>query len=227
MPVEPMTPRRPVATARRRPAAALLGVVALALAVALTGCSGSGSGAGAKSGAGSTPTPPASSAGGIASLRTSTAAPTSTSSTGTDALEKEYGSAARLRLDMSQADEDRAYQPFDRCVADHTPRDLPPAAQGSDGLGAASDQQTQADDAAQALCRPLAPKPPWEYDRDNPDAERFVEKIIDCLASEGVPGATVASDDGSGRVSVAFSQDTAKGMRLYPVCERKVAEEGR
>jgi hypothetical protein len=180
---------------------------ALALLAGLTACSAPDADQGAD--------------GGIATLET--AAPTPTEAV--DPLFAEYGEPVRLRLDMSDEEEAEAWKPRDRCLADHGPA-MPDTPTGGDGGsvsgGVAEDLAGVAE--AEALCLRVAPLPPWELDAQNPDALRFVQRVVDCLRDRGVREVEITEADSFGRINLAFGGESndatsiSLGMQYVDAC---------
>ncbi|MFT2753599.1 hypothetical protein [Clavibacter sp. Sh2088] len=197
------------ATHRIPPVAA----IAAALLAALTACSAPGIPEDAGPGAD----------GGIATLRTEAPAPAET----VDPLFAEYGEPVRQRLDMTDEEAEAAWQPRERCLADHDPAQ---SSSGGDGasVGVVGDPEKAAE--AEAICMRVAPLPPWELDARNPDSRRFAQLIVDCLRAHGVRQVEIADADAFGRISVAFGGETndptsvSLGMQHADACTAEASE---
>jgi hypothetical protein len=160
----------------------------------------------------------------IATLPTPEGEVSSTESPGT--LTEEFGEPIRLRLDMTEAEEMSAQEPYDRCIAKLA--GLPEGARSSNSsdtdaqLGAkiASDADSQGD----ATCSQLLPLPPWELDPQNSDAVNFAQAIVACLREQGVDGAEAVQE--GGRFTFGFGDSVSLGMEHYDQCEADVAAGG-
>lgn len=127
-----------------------------------------------------------------------------------EAQTPEVEEGPRLRLDLTQAEIDAIYEAYDSCFEEH----------------AVSKEDTAAADAA---CAHLAPRPPWEVDRNNPDALDFMTEVVACLKDKGVTYVEIDNDPTSPSIGLTFGgeQNDQKsitlGLEHTPTCEREVA----
>ena len=158
----------------------------------------------------------------IATLETGSPAPTASA----DPLFAKYGEPVRERLDMTDEEGEAAWRPRDRCVADHT---SPP--QGASEEGSGSSSAAAGDAEAEAICSRLAPLPPWELDAQNPDALRFVQRVVDCLREHGVREVEIGEADQFGRIGILLggesndSSSISLGMQHTDACMAAASEE--
>jgi len=158
---------------------------------------------------------------GIATLETAAPAPTEAA----DPLFAEYGEPVRLRLDMSDEEGVDAWEPRDRCLADHSPAlQGAPEGEGGDGASAGVGGDPAKAAEAESLCLRVAPLPPWEFDAQNPDALRFAQHVVDCLHDRGVREVEITEADEFGRINIAFGGETndatsiSLGMQYVDAC---------
>ncbi|MHC5797140.1 hypothetical protein ACVXZ4_13385 [Lacisediminihabitans sp. FW035] len=158
-------------------------------------------------------------AGEIASLAT----PHPKATSETNPLFEKYGEPIRLRLDMTDGEQQAAYKNYVACIADEGGH-----VKGKKESGAATGAGS-ADQGAEAFCAAVSPLPPWELDRSNPDALAFVQGVVDCLRGKGVTKVAIAPDDGSGQVSIAYggadndSRSISLGLQYTSECQRTVS----
>jgi hypothetical protein len=153
----------------------------------------------------------------VASLSTKSPSPSASTSTAQD------DGRPRERLDMSD-DEFMALQnAYQKCLSDHGM--VVKGAPGSDGKLQASDDVVA---AAQKACLSKQPLPPWEEDRNNPDAPDFALKVVDCLRAKGIKYVDVDNDPDHPMIGISLggpqndSDSITKGMTLTPVCQKEV-----
>ncbi|PPF64209.1 hypothetical protein C5E11_05845 [Clavibacter michiganensis] len=162
----------------------------------------------------------------IATLETE--APTPKASA--DPLFAKYGEPVRERLDMTDEEGEAAWRPRDRCVADHTSAPQGTSEEGGGG-GDSSSSAAAVDAEAEAICSRLAPLPPWELDAQNPDALRFVQRVVDCLREHGVREVEIGEADQFGRIGILLggesndSSSISLGMQHTDACMAAASEE--
>ncbi|QTE31028.1 hypothetical protein [Pengzhenrongella sicca] len=84
-------------------------------------------------------------------------------------------------------------------------------------------------DQALAACQQLLPLPPWEEDRSNPDAQAFVQAVVDCLHGKGIKYVEIDGDASSPTFDLSLggpnndSDSITRGMDLIPECQREVS----
>ncbi|MCS7479642.1 hypothetical protein ACFFQW_19750 [Umezawaea endophytica] len=151
---------------------------------------------------------------GVASLVTSSASSTAAAAPSTE--------RARQRLDMTDADREVVYAPYQKCLDKH-------------GIAPRGTEGKKVDRATQQECDPLLPLPPWELDATNPDAHAFAEKTVACLRAKGVTNVEVSTNTESGVVGTTITDEVdpnaitgpVKGidevMTLNSACQQEVA----
>lgn len=204
----------------RRPSPAvpvLVPALAAAVGLLLAGCAG-GSATEEAAGTGQDD---------VATLETDPPAADGVDEAPQDPLVARYGEPVRLRLDMSEAEEEAAWAVFDACVEGESGVSAQDRARaGGDGEPAPADGGSEALTRAHEACLVVAPLPPWEYDVQNPDAVAFAQAVVDCLRTKGVQHAEVVQD--AGEVSVALggpendARSIALGMEHHDACEQEV-----
>jgi hypothetical protein len=151
----------------------------------------------------------------IASLNT-TSATAAASTTAAPA-----GERPRLRIDMSEEDENALYEVMARCMAEHG---VDKRKFETEGV-----PSKQAMDAAQKACESKEPLPPWEKDAKNPEALDFANRVVQCLRAKGVRYVEVVNEPNAPQVGYAFGgpnndQDSiTKGLEFAKPCEREAA----
>jgi hypothetical protein len=183
------------------------------LAVVATGCSGAAADQGKGDDAG----------GKVPSLKT----PTPGKASGTRAIDPDAG-RPRERIDMTEADRTRLYQPYLDCLKDNG---IDPSKRGQEsgvlGSGATTDP-AKAKNAGK-VCEPKLPLPAWEIDANNPDALDFGRKVVQCLKDKGVKYVELSTGSDTGVVGPSLGgknndpESIRKGMDLTPECQREVA----
>ncbi|MFC0623161.1 hypothetical protein [Kribbella deserti] len=191
-----------------------LAVPVLAVAVFVTACGGNDK-------------PAADDQPGIATLDT----PTPGKSTGgkTTPAKKGESERPRERIDMTNAERTRMYEPYLNCLNDHGVTQLrgKQTKPGILGDNPAIDRKKK--EAAGKACESKLPLPAWEIDSNNPDALEFARKVVACLKAKGVKYVEVAPDTGSGIVGPSLGgknnhqPSITKGLDLMPECQREVA----
>jgi hypothetical protein len=133
----------------------------------------------------------------------------------------------RERLDMTAAEEAALNEPYESCMAKNGLGSKDAAAkQQSDSKTKSSPAEAR---AAEAECDKLLPLPPWEMDRNNPDARDFMQRVVDCLHSKGVKYADVVDDPTSNSLSYSLGgvnndeKSITLGMSLGEVCRDKAS----
>lgn len=184
------------------------------LAVLATGCSGASA---SEDGSAKAPE--------IPSLKTPT--PGKSSGAKTTAQDPDAG-RPRERIDMTDADRTRLYQPYLDCLKDNG---IDPSKRGQEpgvlGSGATTDP-VKAKNAGK-VCEPKLPLPAWEIDANNPDALDFGRKVVQCLRDKGVKYVELSTGSDSGIVGPSLGgknndpESIRKGMALTPECQREAA----
>jgi hypothetical protein len=149
----------------------------------------------------------------IASLNTSnTAAPATPTAAPAPAEER-----PRLRLDMSNEDENALYEVLARCMAEHG---VDKRKFETEGV-----PSKQVMDDAQKACESKEPLPPWEKDAKNPEAVDFANRVVQCLRAKGVRYVEVVNEPNATEVTYAYGgpnndQDSiTKGLEFSKACE--------
>ena len=140
------------------------------------------------------------------------------------------GTAPRERLDMTSAELEALAQPYQDCMNTNgaPSKDEKMDADARVRAGVATAPAGDYDKAL-AACQQLLPLPPWEEDRSNPDAQAFVQAVVDCLHGKGIKYVEIDGDASSPRISLALggpnndSDSITRGMDLIPQCQREVS----
>ena len=193
-------------------------VLALAGAVALAGCTTA------------TPQPQVASITPTAPESSSAPGDGAATSPGDAASTPPGGTAPRERLDMTSAELEALAQPYQDCMNSNgaPSKDEKMDADARVRAGVATAPAGDYDKAL-AACQQLLPLPPWEEDRSNPDAQAFMQAVVDCLHGKGIKYVEIDGDASSPRISLALggpnndSDSITRGMDLIPQCEREVS----
>ena len=125
----------------------------------------------------------------------------------------------RLRIDMTQAETQAMWVPYQQCLT----------ANGYDKSRHADNHAGMT--KAQQACVSSEPLPPWQEDQNNPQAADFVHALVQCLRAKGVKYVTAAPPVG-GMESVALggpnndASSITLGMEYMQPCEEQVAAQG-
>jgi hypothetical protein len=167
----------------------------------------------------------------IATLTTPPPGTPTTSGRQTTASDPDAG-RPRERIDMTDADRQRLYQPYLVCLKDHGVDVLSdrakPTESGVLGSGGRTTDPAKAKKAGQA-CAGKLPLPAWEIDAKNPDALDFGRKVVQCLKDKGVKYVELSTGTDTGIVGPSLggpqndAESIRKGMDLTPECQREAA----
>jgi hypothetical protein len=106
----------------------------------------------------------------------------------------------RERLDMTEADYEALFAPYNQCMAGFG---LDKKGQVDKGRSGQPPTKEELDRALKA-CESKNPLPPWEKDVTNPEAVDFANRVVQCLRGKGVRYVEVHNEPGADTVGFSL-----------------------